>query len=274
MKPIKYMQFIWLLSMIPTLYASDEALVKQREEIMREELANKATSTGVKNNIASYAIQCCNWQLATDALAQGADPCYIAEKVPSNVTLFTQAMKECGYKYRLEKLAHYPQCNASCIKALHDHGIDIDTSSGEHGSTPLHSAASRGDIPKIEQLVTYGARVLNQDGEGKTPADYAMSKIRTDLNWSLYKEHQQALTQILIALQKGTSVNLLNPCQYPFYQQYRKMVIDHIDPSKPQRRRVAVYNRRGNDYDKSLYLAYARLVDYLKQAEKEHCAQS
>lgn len=250
---MKYIPQIWLMLLtITSLYASDEALKKQRDEIIREELINKSNSIDVKNKIAHLALSAHNWSLATDALDHGADPCCIAERIPPHMPLFVKAIKLCQDSQRLQKLAHYSECGSLCIKALYDHGINIDSPDKTHGATPLHQAASLGNIKKIERLIACRAEVLKQDKQGRTPAAYAMLQIKTVLNWSEYHDHQKALVHTLIALQKGTKVNILDPRQYPFYQEYRKMVLGQ---------------KSSDDHN---YRAYAYLTHYLKEAEKEY----
>lgn len=244
---------LWLLLLLASFAnASDEAFTRQREEIMYEELANKSTPVELKNKIARFAIQNGNLALASSALAQGANACYIAEIAGRGSSLMDCAIKKCQDKERLQALAGQYQCSASCIKTMYDRDINIDVPD-KGGRTPLHHAAHQIDTLKVEQLVACKADVLTKDDQGRTPADCAM----------LRPTMEDLLVATLVALQKGTSVNLLNYQQYPFYQEYRNMILDDVKGDNyrfPSERRA--------DYKRQC--SYVRLIEYLKAAEQKH----
>ena len=57
------------------------------------------------------------------------------------------------------------------IRALLEHGADVNAVAGG-GYTPLHLAASRGDVELLAQLIGRGARAMHTD-DGRAPAEIA-----------------------------------------------------------------------------------------------------
>ena len=60
------------------------------------------------------------------------------------------------------------------ITRLLDRGADVNTAAGG-GITPLHLAASRGDVPLIDVLLAHGAQPTETD-DGQTPIDLARER--------------------------------------------------------------------------------------------------
>ena len=57
-------------------------------------------------------------------------------------------------------------------EVLLDHGADIEA--GEHGFTPLHSAAHNGDLPFVDMLLARGADAAKRTADGRTAVDLAL----------------------------------------------------------------------------------------------------
>jgi ankyrin repeat protein len=63
--------------------------------------------------------------------------------------------------------------NASCLRTLVcDHQADI-TLRLQNGSQPIHSAASRGDVERVQILADAGADINSQNDRGRTPLHWA-----------------------------------------------------------------------------------------------------
>ncbi|XP_031145778.1 ankyrin repeat domain-containing protein 53 isoform X1 [Sander lucioperca] len=60
-----------------------------------------------------------------------------------------------------------------CLKYLLEHGADVNVSTTDSGTSPLHLAASEGLLDCTEILLQAGADVLAQDNMGLTPLDLA-----------------------------------------------------------------------------------------------------
>ncbi len=65
-----------------------------------------------------------------------------------------------------------PECSIAMVKALVKHGADMNAATAD-GETPLHIAASYGDLPSVKLLVDKGADLEAKDAKGNTPADVA-----------------------------------------------------------------------------------------------------
>ncbi|XP_032399970.1 ankyrin repeat domain-containing protein 53 isoform X1 [Etheostoma spectabile] len=62
---------------------------------------------------------------------------------------------------------------SSCLKYLLEHEADVNISTTDSGTSPLHLAASEGLLDCTEILLQAGADVLAQDNMGHTPLDLA-----------------------------------------------------------------------------------------------------
>jgi ankyrin repeat protein len=65
--------------------------------------------------------------------------------------------------------------HAGVVDRLLAHGAAVDAA-GAGGYTPLHLAASRGDLPSIDRLLARGADPRAHTDEGQTPADVARAR--------------------------------------------------------------------------------------------------
>jgi len=63
----------------------------------------------------------------------------------------------------------------AAVKLLLEAGADVNAA-GEYGETPLHCAASTGDLEMVKLLLEGGAKPEALDSEGKTPADLAAAR--------------------------------------------------------------------------------------------------
>ena len=92
------------------------------------------------------------------------------------------------------------------IRELIERGADVNVK-GQYGVTPLHKAASTGDVKVVQLLLDYGAKIDAEDSSGDTPLHVAAA------NWNnavKRKLHDVTLEVAGLLLEKGAKVNKRN----------------------------------------------------------------
>lgn len=203
-----------------------------------------------------------NQTLLQEALKQGSiSPCKIVSQIKEKYgPLFETAVQRCNDMALMEDVAQRDSCGGPCVEILHARGVNIDAPDKEYGRTALHWAAQTrndGSVEKVESLVKNGARVLLKDRYGRTPIDYALKQFR-----HLYDHgvSHPILPAMLLALQKGTKVNILNPQQHAFYNKYLQLAAQY-----------PFNNYDWSDRFKSIkYNKYKEKYEILKRAEESY----
>jgi ankyrin repeat protein len=80
----------------------------------------------------------------------------------------------------LHELAASPISDPKLYDLLLGYGINMDVES-DHGFTPLHCAASKGNVLMVTKLIEKGATIHLQDHNGETPLDIAQSARHWDV---------------------------------------------------------------------------------------------
>lgn len=170
-----------------------------------------------------------NQALLQEAIEQGSiSPCKIVAEIKDKYgPLFETAVQKCNDMVLMEDVAQRYLCGGPCVEILHARGVNIDAPDKEYDRTALHWAVRKRDdhsVEKVESLVKNGARVLLKDRYGKTPIEYALKEFHDSCD---YGASHPILPTMLLALQKGTKVNILSPQQYTFYNKYLQLAAQY-----------------------------------------------